>query len=207
MPYRFELPELGYDHAALEPHIDARTMEIHHGKHHQGYTNNLNTALEEHPVLHDLSDEQLLRNIDSVPDEIRAAVRNNGGGYHNHSLFWRVIEPGGSEAPAGDLARALGDTFGSVEAFKQKLTDAAAKRFGSGWGWLCVGSGGGLEVLSTANQDSPLMEGLTPVLGVDVWEHAYYLKYQNRRPEYLKAFWELVNWDEVDRRWRTAQKR
>ena len=180
MPYRFELPELGYDHAALEPHIDARTMEIHHGKHHQGYTNNLNTALEEHPVLHDLSDEQLLRNIDSVPDEIRAAVRNNGGGYHNHSLFWRVIEPGGSEAPVGDLARALGDTFGSVEAFKQKLTDAAAKRFGSGWGWLCVGSGGGLEVLSTANQDSPLMEGLTPVLGVDVWEHASIevLKYQ-----------------------------
>ena len=207
MPYRFELPELGYDHAALEPHIDARTMEIHHGKHHQGYTNNLNAALEEHPVLHDLSDEQLLRNIDSVPEEIRVAVRNNGGGYHNHSLFWRVIEPGGSEAPVGDLARALGDTFGSVEAFKQKLTDAATRRFGSGWGWLCVDSGGGLEVFSTANQDSPLMEGLTPVLGVDVWEHAYYLKYQNRRPEYLKAFWELVNWDEVDRRWRTAQKR
>ena len=206
MPYKFKLPELGYDHAALEPHIDARTMEIHHGKHHQGYTNNLNAALEKHPALHDRSDEDLLRNIDSVPEEIRTSVRNNGGGYNNHSLFWRVIAPGGSKVPSVDLAKALDDVFGSVDAFKQKLTDSAAKRFGSGWAWLCVGTTGGLEALSTANQDSPLMEGLTPVLGVDVWEHAYYLKYQNRRPEYLKAFWELVNWDEVEHRWKEAQK-
>ena len=206
MPYKFELPELGYDHAALEPHIDARTMEIHHGKHHQGYTNNLNAALGGHPALHDRSDEELLRNIDSLPEEIRTAVRNNGGGYNNHNLFWRVIAPGGNKALSSDLAGALDRTFGSVEIFKQKLTDAAAKRFGSGWGWLCVGDSGAFEVLSTANQDSPLMQGLTPVLGVDVWEHAYYLKYQNRRPDYLKAFWELVNWDEVEHRWRMAQQ-
>jgi Fe-Mn family superoxide dismutase len=205
MPYKFELPELGYDYAALEPHIDARTMEIHHGKHHQGYTNNLNAALEKHPALQKQSDEDLLRNLSSVPEEIRTAVRNNGGGYHNHKLFWTVIAPGGDKEPSGDLAKALDEAFGSLDGFKAKLTDAAAKRFGSGWGWLCVGKGGALQVLSTANQDSPLTDGLTPVLGVDVWEHAYYLKYQNRRPDYLKAFWEVVNWDEVARRWAQAK--
>ena len=204
MPYKFELPKLGYDYAALEPHIDARTMEIHHGKHHQAYTDNLNAALEKHPALHGKSDEELLRGIQSVPEEIRTAVRNNGGGFHNHDLFWKVIAPGGAKAPSGELAKALEGAFGSFDEFKSKLTTAAQTRFGSGWGWLCVDGKGGLQVLSTANQDSPLMDGLTPVLGVDVWEHAYYLKYQNRRPDYLKAFWEVVNWDEVARRYRDA---
>jgi Fe-Mn family superoxide dismutase len=205
MAYKFELPKLGYDYAALEPHIDARTMEIHHSKHHQAYTDNLNAALEKHPELHGKSDEELLRGIQSVPQDIRVAVQNHGGGYHNHNLFWKVIAPGGAKAPSGDLARALDGAFGSLDALKAKVTDAAAKRFGSGWGWLSVGKGGEVQVHSTPNQDSPLMEGLTPILGVDVWEHAYYLKYQNRRPDYLKAFWEVVNWDEVGRRFAQVQ--
>ena len=207
MPYKFELPQLGYDYAALEPHFDARTMEIHHGKHHQAYTDNLNAALEKHPALHGKSDEELLRDMQSVPQEIRGAVQNHGGGYHNHNLFWKVIAPGGAKAPSGDLSKALDAAFGSLDGFKAKLTEAATKRFGSGWGWLSVGKTGDLQVHSTANQDSPLMEGLTPILGVDVWEHAYYLKYQNRRPDYLKAFWEVVNWDEVGRRYGQAKKR
>ena len=206
MAYKFELPKLGYDYAALEPHIDARTMEIHHTKHHQAYTDNLNAALEKHPELHGQSDEELLRGIQSVPQDIRMAVQNHGGGYHNHNLFWKVIAPGGAKTPSGDLAKAIDGAFGSLDGFKAKLSDAAAKRFGSGWGWLSVGRAGDLQVHSTANQDSPLMEGLTPILGVDVWEHAYYLKYQNRRPDYLKAFWEVVNWDEVGRRWAQAPK-
>ncbi len=206
MAYKFELPELGYDYAALEPNIDARTMEIHHSKHHQAYTNGLNAALEQHPALQKRSDEELLRNIEAVPEEIRTAVRNHAGGFNNHDLFWKVIAPGGSSAPSGELAKALDAGFGSLDGFKSGLTDSAAKRFGSGWGWLCVGPTGDLRVLSTANQDSPLMDGLTPVLGVDVWEHAYYLKYQNRRPEYLKAFWEVVNWNEVGRRYEAARK-
>jgi Fe-Mn family superoxide dismutase len=206
MAYKFELPKLGYDFAALEPHIDARTMEIHHGKHHQAYTDNLNAALEKHPELHGKSDEELLRGIQSVPQDIRTAVQNHGGGYHNHNLFWKVIAPGGARGPSGDLAKAIDGAFGSLDGFKAKLTDAAAKRFGSGWGWLSVGKAGDLQVHSTANQDSPLMEGLIPILGVDVWEHAYYLKYQNRRPDYLKAFWEVVNWDEVGRRYGGAKK-
>ena len=206
MPYKFELPKLGYDYAALEPHFDARTMEIHHSKHHQAYTDNLNAALEKHPALHGKSDEDLLRDLQSVPQEIRAAVQNHGGGYHNHNLFWRVIAPGGAKAPSGELAKALDGAFGSLDGCKAKLTEAATKRFGSGWGWLSVAKSGDLQVHSTGNQDSPLMEGLTPILGVDVWEHAYYLKYQNRRPDYLKAFWEVVNWDEVGRRYEQAQK-
>ena len=205
MAYPFELPVLGYDHVALEPHIDARTMEIHHTKHHQAYTDNLNAALKEHQALHQVSDEQLLRGMHALPETIRTAVRNHGGGYHNHSLFWRVIAPGGGKA-SQELGVALDQAFGSFDAFKAKLTDAAAKRFGSGWGWLCVTPFGELQVLSTANQDSPLMEVHTPILGVDVWEHAYYLKYQNRRPEYLKAFWEVVNWEEVSRRYAAARE-
>jgi superoxide dismutase, Fe-Mn family len=205
MPYKFELPKLGYDYAALEPHFDARTMEIHHSKHHQAYTDNLNAALEKHPPLQGKSDEELLRAIDTVPEDIRPAVRNHGGGYHNHNLFWKVIAPGGAKSPTGSFASAIDSSFGSVDELKAKLTDAAAKRFGSGWGWLVVGADGKLQVTSTANQDSPLMEGQTPLLGVDVWEHAYYLKYQNRRPEYLKAFWEVVNWDEVGRRFAAAK--
>jgi Fe-Mn family superoxide dismutase len=205
MPYKFELPKLGYDYAALEPHIDARTMEIHHSKHHQAYTDNLNAALEKHPELQKQSDEELLKGINSVPEDIRAAVRNHGGGFHNHNLFWKVLAPGGAKAPAGDLAAAIGSTFGSLDDLKAKLTDASAKRFGSGWGWLVVGGDGKLQVTSSANQDSPLMEGQTPIFGIDVWEHAYYLKYQNRRPEYLKAIWEVVNWDEVGRRFTAAR--
>ena len=206
MPYPFELPKLGYDYAALEPHIDAKTMEIHHTKHHQTYVDKLNAALEKHKALHEKTDEQLLRGINEVPEEIRGAVRNHGGGHHNHSLFWRVIAPGGAKAPGKDLAGAIDSSFGSFDGFKTKLSDAAANRFGSGWGWLVVNGAGQLAVTSTANQDSPLMEGQTPILGVDVWEHAYYLKYQNRRPDYLKAFWEVVNWDEVGRRFGAARK-
>jgi superoxide dismutase, Fe-Mn family len=206
MAYPFELPKLGYDYAALEPHIDARTMEIHYSKHHQTYCDKLNAALEKKKELHGKSDEELLRGINSVPEDVRGAVRNHGGGYHNHNLFWRVIAPGGAKAPGTDLAGAISTAFGSVDDFKTKLNDAAANRFGSGWGWLVVDGGGKLQVTSTANQDSPLMDGQTPILGIDVWEHAYYLKYQNRRPDYLKAFWEVVNWDEVGRRFAAARK-
>jgi superoxide dismutase, Fe-Mn family len=200
-----ELPKLPYGYDALEPHIDARTMEIHHTKHHAAYVTNLNAALDKHPELGERSLEDLLRGIDQVPEDIRAAVRNHGGGHHNHSLFWEVMGAGGGGgAPSGKLGDELMSAFGSFEAFKEKLTDAATKRFGSGWGWL-VTSGGRLEVTSTANQDSPLMEGKVPLLGVDVWEHAYYLKYQNRRPDYLQAWWNVVNWAEVGRRFESAR--
>lgn len=205
MAYPFVLPALGYAHDALEPHIDARTMEIHHGKHHQAYTNNLNAALEKHPGLHGYSAEQLLRGIHALPAEIRTAVRNNGGGFVNHNLFWETLAPGGAPAPGGDLAAAIDQAFGSFDAFKQRFNDAAAKQFGSGWGWLVVTPFGGLEVLATPNQDSPLMDGHTPILGVDVWEHAYYLHYQNRRPDYLAAFWNVVNWDVVGRQYAAAR--
>lgn len=205
MAYPFKLPELGYAPDALEPHIDARTMEIHHGKHHAAYTNNLNAALEGHADLHGFSAEQLLRGIHSVPAEIRTAVRNNGGGYHNHELFWDIMTPGGADAPSGELARAIDQTFGSFEDFKKKLQGAAGGQFGSGWGWLCVDAKGALACFSTANQDSPLMDGFTPILGVDVWEHAYYLNYQNRRPDYLSAWWNVVNWDKVAERFAAAK--
>jgi len=197
MSYPFSLPELGFDYDALEPHIDAKTMEIHHGKHHAAYVANLNAALEQHPDLSGSSLEDLLRHLDRVPEAIRAAVRNNGGGYVNHKLFFRVIAPGGPEAPEGMLADLIDDSFGSLDAFKEKLSGAAGTQFGSGWGWLALNSFGELEVFSTANQDSPMMDGYVPILGVDVWEHAYYLKYQNRRPDYLAAFWNVVNWDAV----------
>ena len=200
----YELPKLPYAFDALEPHIDARTMEIHHGKHHATYVNTLNGAIEKHPELGNKTVEDLLRGIDQVPEDIRTVVRNHGGGHANHSLFWQVMGPDGGGPPTGALADALASAFGSFESFKEKLTDAATKRFGSGWGWLTA-SGGKLEVSSSANQDSPLMEGKTPLLGVDVWEHAYYLNYQNRRPDYLKAWWNVVNWAEVARRFEAAQ--
>ncbi len=193
----FKLPDLPYAKDALEPHIDARTMEIHHDKHHAGYTNKLNGALEKHPELGDKSVEDLLGNLESVPADIQTAVRNNGGGFANHALFWEVMGPQGGGQPGGDLATAINQTFGGFDAFKQAFASAAAGRFGSGWAWLVVDAFGKLQLYSTANQDSPLMNGHTPILGLDVWEHAYYLNYQNRRPDYIEAFWNVVNWDKV----------
>jgi len=204
MAYPFDLPELGYAYDALEPHIDARTMEIHHSKHHQGYTNNLNKALESHADLHAKSAEELLADLGALPEGIQTAVRNNGGGYVNHALFWDIMTPGGAGEPSGALAAALVGTFGSVDDFRTKLSGTAGGQFGSGWGWLCVDGSGDLSCFSTANQDSPVMQGLTPILGVDVWEHAYYLNYQNRRPDYLSAWWNVVNWDVVAGRYDAA---
>jgi Fe-Mn family superoxide dismutase len=201
MAYPFQLPELGYDYGALEPHIDARTMEIHHTKHHKAYTDKLNEALEKHPDFHGYSAEQLLRGVHAVPAAIQTAVRNHAGGYANHALFWDIMSPGGASSPTGDLAGALATQFGSIDEFKGKLTAAAAGQFGSGWAWLCVSPFGSLAVHGSANQDSPLMDGFTPLLGVDVWEHAYYLNYQNRRPDYLSAWWKVVNWDRVEARY------
>lgn len=201
----FELPALPYAFDALEPHIDSQTMQIHHGKHHAAYTNNLNKALEGHADLQSKTIEQLLGSLDSLPEAIRTAVRNNGGGYANHNLFWQVMNPNGGGAPTGDLANAVNAAFGSFDAFKEKFAAAAATRFGSGWAWLVVEKGGGLSVTSTANQDTPLMEGKTPILGLDVWEHAYYLKYQNRRPDYVSAWWNVVNWAEVASRYAAAR--
>ena len=192
------LPRLPYAHDALEPYIDAQTMEIHHGKHHQGYVNNLNAALEGHDDLAQLDVEELLRNIDQVPEDIRQAVINNGGGHANHSLFWSIMCPSGNGGdPGGDLAAALKSAFGSLEAANEEFTTAATKRFGSGWAWLVLGDSG-LEIYSTANQDSPIMQGHTPLLGIDVWEHAYYLNYQNRRPDYVEAWKNVINWTRVN---------
>ena len=204
MAYPFELPDLGYDLDALEPHIDARTMGIHHGKHHAAYTANLNAALAQHPELHAKPADELVAGLDALPESIRGAVRNNGGGYLNHTLFWDVMTPGGSSSPSGALAAAIGDAFGDLEGFKRELHTAAMTRFGSGWGWLCVQAGGGLCVCSTPNQDTPLMTGSAPLLGIDVWEHAYYLNYQNRRPDYINAWWNVVNWDRVAARFKAA---
>jgi Fe-Mn family superoxide dismutase len=200
-----ELPKLPYPYDALEPHIDARTMEIHHTKHHQGYVTNLNAALDKAPELKSKSLEDLLRGINAVPEAIRTAVRNHGGGHANHSLFWQVMKPKGGGSPGGKLASAVTAAFGEFAKFKEAFTGAATTRFGSGWAWLVV-QGGKLEVVSTANQDSPYMDGKTPVLGLDVWEHAYYLKYQNRRADYITAWWNLVNWDEVAKRFEAASR-
>lgn len=197
------LPALPYDASALEPHVDAQTMQIHYGKHHQAYVNNLNAALDKHAELHRKSLDDLLRDLARVPDDIRTAVRNNGGGHHNHSLFWTVMGPKGGGEASGKLADALAGAFGSFAKFKEQFTQAATTRFGSGWAWLAV-NGGKLEVYSTPNQDSPIMEGKTPILGLDVWEHAYYLKYQNRRPDYIAAWWNVVNWAEVAKRFDAA---
>ncbi len=200
----FELPPLPYPFDALEPYIDARTMEIHHDKHHGTYVANLNAALEGHPDLQQMSIEDLLRNINQVPENIRTAVRNNGGGHANHSMFWVIMSPNGGGEPTGELGDAIRQTFGDFGSFKDQFNKAALGRFGSGWAWL-VWNNGRLEITSTANQDSPFMDGLFPVMGLDVWEHAYYLKYQNRRADYVNAWWNVVNWDEIDRRYRQAR--
>ena len=196
MPY--ELPALPYAHNALEPSIDEQTMQIHHGKHHQTYVNNLNAALEKHPQLQGKPIELLIADLNAIPEDIRTAVRNNGGGHANHAFFWTVMAPNAGGPPTGAIAEAIDAKFGSFDAFKEAFAKAATGRFGSGWAWL-VKSGNGVDVTSTANQDSPLMEGKTPLLGLDVWEHAYYLKYQNTRPDYIAAFWNVVNWDAVNK--------
>ncbi|HLU11534.1 MAG TPA: superoxide dismutase [Oceanobacillus sp.] len=197
----FELPPLPYASNALEPHIDQQTMEIHHGKHHNAYVTNLNKALEGQADLQNKSLEELLTSLNSLPSNIQTAVRNNGGGHWNHSLFWQIMSPNGGGAPSGDLANAINSAFGSFDAFKEQFAAAAAGRFGSGWAWLVVAPDGSLSITSTPNQDNPLMEGKTAILGLDVWEHAYYLKYQNRRPDYIAAWWNVVNWEEVARRY------
>lgn len=199
-----QLPDLPYAKDALEPHIDAMTMEIHHDRHHATYVNNLNNAIEGNADLEGKSIEDLLAGIDSVPDNIRTAVRNNGGGHANHSLFWEIMSPNGGGSPSGALADAINAKFGGVDQLKEKVNAAGAGQFGSGWTWLVVDGSGDLEVISTANQDSPLMSGKTPILGIDVWEHAYYLKYQNARPGYLTAWWNVVNWDAVAERYAAA---
>jgi Fe-Mn family superoxide dismutase len=198
------LPPLPYDVAALEPHIDAQTMQIHQGKHHQAYVNNLNAALDKHPALHEKSLEDLLKGINSVPEDIRTAVRNNAGGHHNHSLFWTIMGPKAGGEPTGKLADAITKQLGGFAKFKETFANAGTTRFGSGWAWLLAG-GGKLEIISTANQDSPLMDGKNPILGLDVWEHAYYLKYQNRRPDYIAAWWNVVNWGAVAQRFDAAR--
>ena len=199
----YTLPVLAYPYNALEPHIDARTMEIHHTKHHQAYINNVNNAIKGKADLEAKSVEDLITNLNAVPEDIRNVVRNNGGGHANHTFFWTIIGPKAGGAPVGNVAAAINQAFGSFDAFKEKFAQAATTRFGSGWAWLSVTKDGKLELSSTPNQDSPLMEGKTPVLGIDVWEHAYYLNYQNRRPDYIAAFWNVVNWQEVEKRFKS----
>ncbi|HKV99404.1 MAG TPA: superoxide dismutase [Vicinamibacterales bacterium] len=196
-----QLPALPYDFAALEPHIDAQTMQIHHGKHHAAYVNNLNAALEKHADLQSKSAEDLIKNLGAIPEDIRGAVRNNGGGHVNHTMFWQIMGPGKGGAPTGPIGDAIKGAFGSFETFKEQMNKGGATRFGSGWVWL-VSAGGKLAIESTANQDNPMSDGKTPIFGIDVWEHAYYLKYQNRRPDYLAAWWNTINWDEVNKRLR-----
>jgi Fe-Mn family superoxide dismutase len=200
----YELPALPYDYNALEPHISRETMELHHDKHHATYVTNLNNALKDHPDLASQSAEDLVKNLGSLPESVRTAVRNNGGGHVNHTFFWEIMKPGGASQPTGALAAAINETFGGFDQFKQQLAAAGAGRFGSGWAWLTV-SNGKLEISSTANQDSPLTDGKTPILGVDVWEHAYYVDYRNLRPAYITAWWNVVNWDEVGKRYGAAK--
>ncbi|MFD0696847.1 superoxide dismutase [Paenibacillus sp. GCM10027628] len=200
-----QLPALPYAHNALEPHIDATTMEIHHGRHHNAYVTNLNAALDKHPALHEKSLNDLIADLNSVPEDIRTAVRNNGGGHANHSLFWETIGPNAGGAPTGALAAAIDSELGGFEKFQETFAAAATTRFGSGWAFLVVGKDGKLKVYSLPNQDSPIMEGETPILGLDVWEHAYYLNYQNKRPDYIKAFWNVINWSEVGKRYDAAK--
>lgn len=201
-----ELPALPYPANALEPHIDEQTMNIHHDRHHNTYVTNLNAALEKSPELQNKSVEELISDLNAIPESIRTAVRNNGGGHANHSLFWKVIGPKGGGAPTGEVAKAIDSELGGFDKFKEEFAKAATTRFGSGWAWLVVGKDGKLAVTSMANQDNPISEGLTPILGLDVWEHAYYLKYQNKRPDYIAAFWNVVNWDEVNRLYEEAKK-
>lgn len=200
----YKLPDLPYAYDALEPHIDEETMKLHHDKHHNTYVENVNKALEGHDDLQELSIEELMARLDEVPEDIQTAVRNNGGGHANHSLFWEIMAPNGGEEPTGELADAINNTFGSLDNLKDEVKTAATGQFGSGWGWLVV-ENGELKVTNTANQDSPLSNGQTPILGVDVWEHAYYLNYQNKRPAYVDAFWNVVNWEEVARRYEEAK--
>ena len=195
----FTPPSLPYDPAALEPHIDKQTMEIHHGKHHQAYVNNLNAALEKHPDLQSKSAEDLIKHLSAVPEDIRTAVRNNGGGHVNHTMFWQIMAPNAGGAPTGAIADAINSSFGSFDSFKEQFAKAGVGRFGSGWAWV-IDSGGKLAIESTPNQDNPMMDGKKPVFGIDVWEHAYYLKYQNRRPDYITAWWNVVNWAEINKR-------
>jgi Fe-Mn family superoxide dismutase len=202
----FTLPDLPYDYAALEPHIDEETMHIHHDRHHGGYVKKLNAALEGHNDLALVSIEEILKDLSRVPEKIRTAVRNNGGGHANHSLFWSVMGPDGGGTPASDLGDAITSAFGSFDAFKETFAAAAAGRFGSGWAWLVVGKDSDLAVIDTPNQDSPISDGLAPILGLDVWEHAYYLKYQNKRVEYIKSWWNVVNWKEVEKRFGEAKR-
>ncbi|HEY46265.1 MAG: superoxide dismutase [Anaerolineae bacterium SM23_ 63] len=199
----YELPKLPYPYDALEPYIDARTMEIHYSKHHAGYVNKLNAALEDFPDLHAKPIEELLQNLNAVPEEIRTAVRNTGGGHANHMLFWKNMAPGASDKPSGTLADAIVQSFGDFDAFKDRFSSTASGHFGSGWAWLVLDGSGGLKVLSTANQDTPLSDGLKPILTIDVWEHAYYLNYQNRRPDFITAWWNVVNWDQVTQLYET----
>lgn len=201
----FTVPNLPYAYDALEPHIDKETMTLHHDKHHAAYVNNLNAAIEKHPELGSKSAEDLIKNLNAVPDDIRTAVRNNGGGHVNHSMFWEIMGPGGGGDPKGALADAIQSAFGDLATFKTQFQDAGVKQFGSGWVWLVV-SDGKLQVVSTPNQDNPMSQGQKPVMGNDVWEHAYYLKYQNRRPDYLKAWWNVVNWDAIAKRFDAAKK-
>ncbi len=196
---KHSLPALGYDYAALEPFIDAQTMEIHYTKHHQTYVDKLNAALEKHPEIAEKPLEELLGNLDAVPEDIRSAVRNHGGGHYNHSFFWKLLKLNESNGPSGALCSAIDRDFGSFDAFKETFTAAALNQFGSGWAWLSFEASGTLKIHSTPNQDNPLMQGLKPVLGVDVWEHAYYLKYQNKRPDYLSAFWNIIDWEEAEK--------
>ncbi|MFY9985079.1 MAG: superoxide dismutase [Chthoniobacterales bacterium] len=201
----YELPPLPYPTNALEPHIDAKTMEIHHDKHHQAYITNANNALKDHPDLAAKPVNELIANLSQVPESIRTAVRNNAGGHSNHSFFWKIMAPNAGGTPKGKLADAITATFGSIDAFKEKFQAAGAGRFGSGWAWLVVNKEGNLEVISTPNQDSPIMDGLKPVIGLDVWEHSYYLLYQNRRPDYLKAWWNVVSWDQAEQNFLAAK--
>jgi Fe-Mn family superoxide dismutase len=196
----FALPPLPYDFSALEPHIDAQTMEIHHDRHHQAYINNLNAAIEKHPELGSKSIEELLSDLAAIPEDIRTVVRNNGGGHYNHSMFWEIMGPGAGGEPTGAVGAAISSAFGDYATFKETLTKAAVGQFGSGWGWLVKDASGKLSILGRPNQDTPLSEGLTPVLGVDVWEHAYYLKYQNKRPDYVTAWFNTINWEAVNKR-------
>jgi Fe-Mn family superoxide dismutase len=205
IPLAHEVPPLPYDYAALEPHIDETTMHLHHDKHHQAYVNNLNAAIEKHPELANRPAEDLLRKLDSVPEDVRTAVRNNGGGHVNHTMFWQIMKPKGGGEPTGKIADQIKKDFGSFEDFKKQFNETTAKQFGSGWGWL-IYDGGKLKIITTANQDSPLSQGHFPILGNDVWEHAYYLKYQNKRPEYLAAWWNTVNWEEINKRFELAGK-
>lgn len=198
MRYPYSLPQLPYPYDALEPYIDKMTMEIHHTKHHQAYINNLNSALEKYPEFHNLELEEILKNLNQLPEEIRTAVRNNGGGHYNHSLFWEIMKPNGGGEPKGKLKEEIEKNFGSFEEFKKLFSETAIKHFGSGWAWLVITSDKKLKVYSLLNQDNPLMNGDVPIMGLDVWEHAYYLKYQNRRAEYVEAWWHVVNWDKIE---------